>query len=213
MEPPPTDDDPDGEVVARVRAGEKQLFELLIRRHNRRLFRLTRAIVGDAGEAEEVMQTAYVNAFAALPAFAGKARFGTWLARIAIHEAMAKSRQRRRTTDRFDPAVEQLMDATRGPDDAAMSAEVLRLLERAIAQLDEPFRVVFVLRAVEQLSVGEVADVLQIEENTVKTRYFRARATLKGLLAQHAEALAPGLFDFQLARCDRVVAAVMQRLS
>ncbi len=201
--------DPDLGVVQRIRQGEPHLFELLMRRHNQRLFRVARAFVGDAAEAEDVMQEAYVRAFAALPDFAGRARFVTWLVRITIHEAMARRRRRR---EGAADEVEQLMDGARGPDEAASSAEVRRLLEGAIARLDEPFRVVFVLRAIEQMPVAEVAECLQLDESTVKTRYFRARATLKGLLAQHAEALAPHLYDFHLQRCDRVVAGVLQRL-
>lgn len=201
--------DPDLDVVQRIQQGELHLFELLMRRHNQRIFRVARAFVGDAEEAEDVMQEAYVRAFAALADFAGRARFLTWLVRITIHEAMARRRRRRGGAA---GEVEQLMDGARGPDEAASSAEVRRLLEGAIARLDEPFRVVFVLRAIEQMPVAEVADCLQLDESTVKTRYFRARATLKGLLAQHAEALAPHLYSFHLQRCDRVVAGVLQRL-
>ncbi len=202
--------DPDLEIVERVRRGDHALFELLLRRHNRRVFRVARAIVGDDAEAEDVMQDAYVRAFAALADFGGRARFATWLTRIAVHEALA--RRRRRRADDPD-AVEGLMDAGRGPAEAASSAEVERLLESAIGRLAEPFRLVFVLRAVEQLPVADVAECLQLDEGTVKTRYFRARSTLKGLLARHADALAPHLFDFQLQRCDRVVANVLRRLS
>jgi RNA polymerase sigma-70 factor, ECF subfamily len=202
--------DPDAEIVERVRRGERELFELLLRRHNRRIFRVAHAVLGDAAEAEDVMQDAYVRAFAALGDFGGRARFSTWLTRIAVHEALARRRRRRA----HDPdAVETLMDGARGPDEAASSAEVRRLLEGAIARLGEPFRLVFVLRAVEQLPVADVAECLQLDEATVKTRYFRARATLKGLLAQHAEALAPHLYDFGLQHCDRVVASVLRRIS
>ena len=201
--------DPDADVVRRIRDGEPHLFELLMRRHNQRLYRVARAFVRDAAEAEDVMQDAYVRAYAALADFAGRARFSTWLVRITVHEAMARRRRRR---DGALDDMEQLMDVARGPDEAASSAEVRRLLENAIARLDEPFRVVFVLRAIEQLPVADVAECLQLDESTVKTRYFRARATLKGLLAQHAEALAPYLYDFQLQRCDRVVSNVLQRL-
>ena len=200
--------DPDLDLVHRVRSGETQLFELLMRRHNRRLFRVARVFAANVNEAEDIMQDAYVRAFTALDRFEERARFSTWLTRIAINEALARCRHRRANT--YD--VEHLMDTTHGPDDLASSAEVRRLLESAIARLEEPFRLVFVLRAVEQLSVREVSECLDVEEATVKTRYLRARATLKGVLARHAEALAPGLYDFHLHRCDRVVARVMQKL-
>jgi RNA polymerase sigma-70 factor (ECF subfamily) len=209
--PPPTAAaaDPDLEVVERVRRGEHELFELLVRRHNPRVFRIARAIVGDGAEAEDVMQEAYVRAFAALAGFGGRARFSTWLARIVVHEALAR---RRRRTPHHPDEVNRVVDHANGPEEAASSAEVRRLLEHAIARLEEPFRLVFVLRAVEQMPAADVADCLQIEEATVNTRYFRARSTLKGLLAQHAEALAPHLFHFQLQRCDRVVANVLRRI-
>jgi RNA polymerase sigma-70 factor (ECF subfamily) len=202
--------DPDLEIVERVRAGERELYELLLRRHNRRVFRVVLAIVGDATEAEDVMQDAYVRAFAALDGFEGRARFATWLTRIAVHEALARRRKRRAHDC---DAVETLMDDAHAPDRIASGAETARLLEHAIGRLAEPFRLVFVLRAVEQLPVAEVAECLQLDEATVRTRFFRARATLQGLLARHAEALAPGLYDFQLQRCDRVVAAVLRRIA
>jgi len=212
MPEPPTipDEDPDAIVVQRIRSGETQLFELLMRRHNQRVFRVAKAIVSDGDEAEDVMQDAYVRAFASLARFEGRSRFSTWLTSITIHEALARQRHRRTRTD---DDVEHLMDPARGPVDIASSAELRPLLEAAIARLDDPFRLVFVLRAVEQLSVREVAECLDIDEATVKTRYFRARTTLKGLLAGHAEVVAPQLFDFPRPRCDRVVAHVLQRLS
>ena len=200
--------DPDLDLVHRVRGGETQLFELLMRRHNQRLFRVARVFAANVNEAEDIMQDAYVRAFTALDRFEERARFSTWLTRIAINEGLARVRNRRTNTE----DVEHLMDTAHSPDDLASSAEVRRLLESAIARLDEPFRLVFVLRAVEQLSVREVSECLDVEEATVKTRYLRARATLKGVLARHAEALAPGLYDFHLHRCDRVVARVMQKL-
>ena len=201
--------DPDLDLVHRVRGGETQLFELLMRRHNQRLFRVARVFAANVNEAEDIMQDAYVRAFTALDRFEERARFSTWLTRIAINEALARCRKRRANTH---DDVERIMDTAHQPDDLASSAEVRRLLESAIARLDEPFRLVFVLRAVEQLSVREVSECLDVEEATVKTRYLRARATLKGVLARHAEALAPGLYDFHLQRCDRVVARVMQKL-
>ena len=211
MQGPPTipSEDPDAVVVSRIRGGETHLFELLMRRHNQRVFRVARAIVADGDEAEDVMQDAYVRAFAALDRFEGRARFSTWLTSITIHEALARKRRGRTRTD---GDVEQLMDPARGPAEIASAAELRPLLETAIARLDDPFRLVFVLRAVEQMSVREVSDCLDIDEATVKTRYFRARATLKGLLAEHAEVVAPNLFDFPRLRCDRIVARVLQRL-
>ena len=202
-------DDPDLDVVRRICAGERHLFELLMRRHNQRVFRTARAIVGSDVEAEDVMQNAYLRAFSALAGFEGRARFSTWLVRITLHEALAHKRQRQDSPERD---VEHLMDDALGPPERASSTEVQGLLEEAIARLAEPFRVVFVLRAVEQLSVREVAECLDLDEATVKTRYFRARARLQARLVQRAEAIAPDLFDFRRQRCDRVVARVLSLL-
>ena len=206
--PPLPDVDPDGETVARIRRGEHQLFEVLMRRHNRRLFRVALAILGDADDAEDVMQETYVRAFGALAQFAGQARFATWLVRIAVHEALARKRRRMLPTD----ATEQVLDDALGPLEAVSTAEVQALIEAAVQRLPAAFRVVFVLRNVEQLSVQDTAAALGIDEATVKTRAFRARALLRGLLAGTAAEVAPHLFDFPLTRCDRVVARVLARL-
>jgi RNA polymerase sigma-70 factor (ECF subfamily) len=201
--------DPDLEVVQRIRAGEPQLFELLMRRHNRRLFRVALSIVGNADEAEDVMQDAYMRAFSSLAQFAGQSLFSTWLVRIAIHEALAR---RRRRGLPVDADAEAVLDDALGPPEIAGASEVGALIEGAIQRLPDPFRVVFVLRAVEQMSVHETAECLGIDGATVKTRTFRARALLRGLLASTATEVAPHLFDFPLTRCDSLVARVLTRL-
>jgi len=204
------DADADEALIARIKAGEVQLFESLMRRHNRRVYRVARSFTKSDAEAEDVMQEAYINAFMQIHRFEGRARFSSWLTRIAINEALGR---RRREKPFAEAELEKLMDGAKGPEESAYSAEVVALLERAVAELPEIFRLVFVLRAVEQLSVREVAECLDITEETVKTRYFRARAQLKDALAEQAESLAPSLYDFHLKRCDRVVAAVLGRLT
>lgn len=201
--------DPDEEIVRRVRAGEVHLFETLMRRHNPRVYRVARAIGACEADAEDIMQEAYVRAFTQLDRFEGRSRFSTWLTRIAINEALGRKR-RARPGD--DTELEGLMDDASSPEDLVFSAELAALLEQSIAKLPEHFRLVFVLRAVEQLSVREVSECLDIPEETVKTRFFRARAGLRATLAQHTEAIAPALYAFHLDRCDRVVAHVLSRL-
>ncbi|MCC7384833.1 MAG: RNA polymerase sigma factor [Deltaproteobacteria bacterium] len=203
----------DEDVVARVLRGERELFEILMRRHNRRVFRTARAVVSNDAEAEDVMQEAYVRAFEALPRFEGRSSFATWLTRIVINEGL--TRRRRAPAGRFGDLEEA--DAMSDPEQASperrtFDRELRELLEHAVEALSEPFRLVFVLRAVEQLSVREVSESLGIPEETVKTRYFRARAQLRESLEEHADAAAPGLYEFHLVRCDRVVDAVMKRL-
>jgi RNA polymerase sigma-70 factor (ECF subfamily) len=198
--------------VARVRAGETHLFEVLMRRHNQRVYRAARAILRDEGEAEDVMQDAYVRAYAHLHEFEGRARFSTWLTRIAVHEALARSRRGRRFQALDDTEAESMPTPRSTPEQQASDHEVGALLETAIDSLSEDFRAVFVLRAVEEMSVAETAECLGIPEDTVKTRLFRARARLQEALLQAFEPSIPRAYEFHLSRCDRVVAAVLARI-
>lgn len=200
----------DEDLVRRVRAGEVACFELVMRRNNQRLFRAVRAIVGSNDEAEDVMQEAYVNAFTHLADFSGRARFSTWLTRIAVNEAFARLRRHRRLTALDDTNVaDQPMTSPRsGPEQRASDRELAIILEQAVDSLPEAFRTVFVLRSVEQLSTAETAEVLDISEETVKTRLHRARGLLQSALTDRVGAALPNIFDFHLSRCDRVVARV-----
>jgi RNA polymerase sigma-70 factor (ECF subfamily) len=206
----------DEELVERIRAGETHLFELIMRRHNRRIYRAARAILRDDGEAEDVMQDAYVRAYAHLHDFEGRAHFSTWLTRIAVHEAFARVRRARR----FRPVDSQTEETQSvptaphfNPEGQASDGEMRTLLERAIDALPDEFRSVFVLRAVEEMSGAETAECLGIPEETVKTRLFRARARLQETLLEALEPAAPHAYEFHLSRCDRVVAAVMARIA
>jgi RNA polymerase sigma-70 factor (ECF subfamily) len=202
----------DEAIVARIRAGERDLFEVLMRRHNRRLYRVARAIVGDDGEAEDVIQEAYVRAFACLDQFAGRARFATWLTRIAVHEALARVRKRARFVD-LDAAVPGAISADPDPEQNASDVELRAVLESAVAAIAAPFRLVFVLREIEGLSTEETAESLCITPQTVKTRLHRARSQLRMHLASRARAVLSETFDIGGARCDRVVAAVLARIA
>lgn len=205
----------DGEVVARVLSGERRLFEVLVRRYNRLVFRAARAIVRSADEAEDVMQHAYVRAFEHLGTFEGRATFSTWLTRIAIYEALQRARQRKKTTP-FAPEGPESEPTTSGepanPERAAANGELRCRLEAAVDELPENFRVVFVLRAVEQHSVAEVASCLGIPEDTVKTRFLRARQRLRSSLVTELELAGGDVYLFHLTRCNRVVAQVLSRI-
>jgi RNA polymerase sigma-70 factor (ECF subfamily) len=198
----------DEAIVGRLLRGEAGLFEVLMRRHNQRLFRAARAIVRDDDEAEDVMQEAYVQAYTKLSQFEGRATFATWLTRIAVHDALARVRRRRPESD---PEAEPEVTMP-NPEDAVSSRELGALLEPLVDGLPEPFRSVFVLRAVEGLSAVEVAQCLDVPEETVRTRYFRARRSLQLQLEQQLMASVPELYAFHLSRCDRVVEAVLSRL-
>jgi RNA polymerase sigma-70 factor (ECF subfamily) len=205
----------DEQVVARVRAGETQLFELIIRRHNQRIYRAARAILRDDAEAEDVMQDAYVRAYAHLHEFEGRAQFSTWLTRIAVHEALARLRRRRRfqPMDAESQETQSMPTAPRStPEQQASDGEIRTVVEKAIDSLPDEFRSVFVLRAVEEMSGAETAECLGIPEETVKTRLYRARARLQETLLQALEPAAPHAYEFHLSRCDRVVAVVFARL-
>jgi RNA polymerase sigma-70 factor (ECF subfamily) len=198
-----------------VCAGERQLFELLMRRHNQRLYRVARAIVRSDDQAEDVVQQAYIAAFAHLHQFAGEARFSTWLTRIAIREGLARLRRdRRRGEVDFAEGAEQMMDRERErtPEEHAAAGEAMGLLQAAIDELPEGYRLVFVMREVQQLSVVETAESLGLSEENVKVRLHRAKGMLRAALLQRVESAAVDAFPFMGARCDRLVATVMARL-
>ena len=209
--------DSDDALVPRILAGESALFERIMRRHNQRVFRAARAILNDDAEAEDVMQETYTRAFAHLGQFRGEAQLGTWLVRIAVHEAFARVRRRRRLAPLpSDDDVETLPMPDRpmpiDPEREANNAELRRLLERAIDELPETYRTVFVLREVEGLSTATTAECLGVSEEVVKTRLSRARLRLRDGLYERAGAQASSAFTFGAERCDRVVAAVLTRL-
>ena len=203
----------DEEVLARVLAGEIELFEMVMRRYNQRIYRTVRAILRDEDESLDVMQEAYVNAYAHLADFSGRARFSTWLTRIAVNEAFARLRKQRRVEPLGDETGElPMISPTPGPEERASDAELRVLLENAVDQLPETFRTTFVLRSVEALSLAETAEILGIPEETVKTRHHRARERLKDALTDRVGAALPSLFGFHRPRCDKVVANVLERI-
>ena len=208
---------PDEVVVDRVRGGERALFELLVRRYNQRLFRVARGIVRDEGEAEDVLQEAWVRAFEHLDQFRGESRFSTWVTRIAVHEALAQLRRRRRLVrlgaDTSDLGPAPMTSTAPTPEEAAQAIEARRLLETAIEQLPGPLRVTYVLREINDLDTAETAAALGIAEGTVKVRLHRARRELRSTLEKRIAAARSELYPFLGARCDRMTAAVMARVN
>ncbi len=204
----------DGEVVRRVVAGERELFELLLRRYNQRLFRVARGLVADDAEAEDVLQDGWVRAYEHLAEWRGEAALPTWLARIVTHEAFARRRRQRRF-DAFAPGAEESLPAPAAemPESSAMSTELRGVLEGAVAALAPLYRSVFLLREIEGLSTAETAEVLEISREAVKVRLHRGKALLRSHLHRRFGAAARTLFSFDGERCDRVVAAVSARLA
>jgi RNA polymerase sigma-70 factor (ECF subfamily) len=171
---------------------------------------VARSILRNDGEAEDVMQEAYVRAFEQLDQFAGEAMFSTWLTKIAVHEALRRVRRAARVEDL--EVMDNVTSDTRDPERQAYDRELRLVLERAVDALPESYRLVFVLRAVEGLSVAETAACLDLGQEAVKTRLHRARHFLRKELEQRAGIVAAGAFPFHLSRCDRVVGAVLRRI-
>jgi len=206
----------DEDVVRRVLAGEIEMFEILMRRYNRRVYRTVRAIVRDNGEAEDVMQDAYVRAYANLGQFAGRAKFSTWLTRIAVNEALARVRMRKRLVylpeDTGGIGMNIYTSKTPDPEQNALAKELALVVEEAVDSLPEAYRSVFMLRQIEDMSTAETAECLDISEEAVKVRLFRARALLRDELCSRIGSAAPDAFAFDGLRCDRIVTAVLDRI-
>jgi RNA polymerase sigma-70 factor (ECF subfamily) len=196
-------------------------FEQLMRRYNQRLFRVARSILKDEADAEDALQEAYLQAYRKMGEFRGEAELSTWLTRIVINQALMRVRKRQRDRvvvpfqNRADGTAQELEVADRlaeSPTDAALRGEVRKVLERRIDALPEAFRTVFVMREVEEMTARETAEALGIPEATVRTRLFRARALLREALDRDIDTARGGVFGFDGARCDRIVAAVLSRL-
>lgn len=187
-------------------------FEQLMRRHNRALYRTARSIVKNDAEAEDVLQDAYLLAFRALDQFRGEASIATWLTRIVINQAIARTRRHTADIIQFDEEA-SMDESSDRPEQALLRSQARQLIERKIDDLPDAFRTVFVLRALEEMSVEETAACLDIPEATVRTRYFRARGLLRAALSRELDVALEQAFAFDGARCDRIVARVLQRLS
>lgn len=213
----------DADIALRIASGDHHAFELMMRQYNRPLYRTARSILRDDAEAEDVLQEAYLLAYRGIGKYRGESSLATWLTRIVVNEAIARSRKtsRRAQIIRLDGDADadidngesDMHDATQEqPEQAAIRAEARRLLERKIDALPENFRTVFVLRAVEEMTVEETASCLGIPDATVRTRFFRARSMLRESLSRELDLAMDGVFGFDGARCDRIVAGVLARL-
>jgi RNA polymerase sigma-70 factor, ECF subfamily len=209
----------DEQVVNRVLAGETALYELLMRRYNERLYRVAKGILHDDVEAEDVMQDAYMNAYQHLADFEGRAKFSTWLTRIAVHEASARCRRRPRLQaldnseqSSTNDVMRRLASSDRNPEEKAYDRELATIVETAILGLPEDYRLVFILRDVEEMSTEETAECLNLSQENVKVRLHRARAGLRKELYARAGATSLQFFNFHAARCDLVVKNVFRIL-
>jgi RNA polymerase sigma-70 factor (ECF subfamily) len=210
----------DAELAAAILRGDRHAMEMLMRRHNRLLYRTARAILHDDDEAEDAVQEAYLQAYRALGSFRGESKLSTWLVRIAANEALMRRRRSRRSAailpiDAASSATDDVAahsSPDHGPESETLRGEMRRLLEKRIDALPDAYRAVFVLRAVEELSVEETSTVLGIPPATVRTQFFRARAQLRASLARDIDVGLEDAFAFAGVRCDRIVAAVLDQL-
>ena len=212
----------DAELAQRVAAREEAAVRLMMKRHNQALFRAARAILRDDAQAEEVVQEAYIKAIRAIGTFRSDSKLSTWLTRITVNEALQRRRHTRRDAEVIvlsadGPSGEEIHDVAdetaASPEQSAVSAQTRRIMEAKIDALPDAFRVVFVLRAIEEASVEETAAILGIPEATVRTRYFRARGLLRESLSRDFDLALGHAFHFAGERCDRIVEAVMARLA
>ena len=200
----------DEEIVSKILGGETAQFETLIRKYNEQLYRISVSIVGDGDAAEDIMQTAYINAYRQLGNFEGRSSFSTWLTRILINESLLyKKREQRK---------QQLVMETRFTDrhnetplSGLLNKELKDILEKAVARLPEKYRVVFVMREVQGMSTDETMEALELGESNVKMRLIRAKEMLRDSLQQIWNP--KDIYEFNLVRCDRIVDKVMGQIN
>ena len=213
----------DAEIARRIAAGDMDVLRMMMQRYNRTLYRTARSILKDDAEAEDAVQESYLLAYRAMGGFRGDAKLSTWLVRIVVNETLGRMRKRTRRAEviQMNGETEQNSEAaqanlgeasTEQPENSALRAETRRLIEAKIDLLPDGFRAVFVLRALEEMTVEEVAVCLGIPQATVRTRYFRAKGLLREALAREIDFSLEDAFAFAGARCDRIVAGVLDRL-
>jgi RNA polymerase sigma factor (sigma-70 family) len=211
--------DDEASLTRRIAAGDRSQFEQLMRLHNRRLYRIARATLGNHAEAQDAMQEAYLAAYRSIGQFRGDAAIATWLSRLVLNECLGRLRRsaRRQNVIPLVSSNSEINTVADGdselPDRILGRAEMRALLERKLDDLPQSFRVVFILRSVEELSVEEIAQCLGIREATVRSRHFRAKSLLRESLAQEIDLAERDLFEFGGTNCAGVIASVLARLS
>jgi RNA polymerase sigma factor (sigma-70 family) len=200
----------DEEIVDRVLQGETHLYEILIRKYNLRLFRISKSIINDDMEAEDIMQTAYLNAYLQLRSFKKKSSFSTWLTRILINESLLQKKKKVKQ-EQLSLNTGATEKDNQTPLKSLMNKELKVILEKAVSELPEKYRLVFIMREIEEMSTGETMDVLNIGESNVKIRLSRAKEMLRDQLSSYYKS--SQLFEFNLVRCDKVTNFVMGKIS
>jgi RNA polymerase sigma factor (sigma-70 family) len=206
---------PDKEVIGRVLAGETNLYAILVRRYNQRLYRVAVSVIDDEAEAEDAMQVAYIKAFENLKKFEYKSAFSTWLTRILINECLLRTKKRNQSLSMNDDMIENELQRrfARNPQTpltSVVNSELKKVLENAICQLPEKYKTVFVMRELENMSVAETQECLNISEVNVKVRLNRAKAMLRSSITSLYQK--EDLLDFHLTRCNRMTENVMREI-
>jgi len=200
----------DDEIIARILHGEKDLYSIIVRRYNQRLYRVGMSVINDDAEVEDAMQVAYINAYENLGKFGFRSSFPTWLTRILINECLLRLRKRKKSISMNDENMENVMGQNKGPQTpvtTAVNSELRSILNDAIRRLPEIYRTVFVMREIENMNIAETKECLKISEVNVKVRLNRAKAILRDLLsAQYSK---DDILNFHLSRCDQMVEKVM----
>ena len=208
------------DLLVRARNREEAAIRLIMQSNNRRLYRLARGILRNDAEAEDVVQETYVRAFTHLDSFRGESSLATWLSRIAMNEALGRLRGQRPNVDWASLAPEKLeaqiiqfpLSATSDPEKTMAQREIQTVVEHAIDELPEAFRLVFITRVIEGMNIEETAEILGLKPETVKTRLHRARAMLRENVERKIGPVVMDAFPFAGKRCERLTEAVLQRL-
>jgi RNA polymerase sigma-70 factor, ECF subfamily len=208
----------DQALIRRALARDEAAFRTILQANNRRLYRLARGILRNDAEAEDAVQEAYVRAFTHLESFRGESSLATWLGRIVINEALGRLRRERPsdvnavTCDAIEARIIQFPLATADdPEKSMAQREIRQVVEHAIDDLPEAFRIVFITRVVEGMNVDETAKVLGLKPETVKTRLHRARAMLRENVEQKIGPVVMAAFPFAGERCERLTEAVLKK--
>jgi RNA polymerase sigma factor (sigma-70 family) len=205
----------DNEIIARILAGDKNLYARVIKKYNQRLYRVAMSIINDDAEAEDIMQVTYIKTYEHLGDFAFKASFSTWLTKILINECLLRLKLKKRYITMNDEAMDHELyllkiNEVTTPAAKLMNTELKNILEESIRQLPEKYRTVFVMREIEGLNVADTQDCLAISEANVKVRLSRARVLLKNKLSEFYKK--EDILHFHLTRCDRMVLRIMGKI-
>ncbi|HWJ26230.1 MAG TPA: RNA polymerase sigma factor [Flavisolibacter sp.] len=205
----------DAEIIARVLKGEKDLYAIIVRRYNEKLYRVGMSIMNDDAEVEDAMQTAYINAYESLQKFTSRAAFSTWLTRILINECILRLKRRKRSVLINEWVINNIFYPGRTmdvqtPAATMMNSELKQILEDAIRKLPQKYRAVFVMRELENMNVAETQACLNISETNVKVRFNRAKILLRNRLNSYYNK--EDIFQFHLSRCDQMVERVLEQI-